>query len=94
MAEGTIVIPANVLHKRKKYCGVGAGLKTKVNANIGTSKGHSGIAEEKRKLGITLEFGADAVMDLSTGPDINLVRRELINNCPLLLAPFLFTRPL
>ncbi|WP_170270202.1 phosphomethylpyrimidine synthase ThiC [Heliorestis acidaminivorans] len=83
IAAGRVVIPANNLRPREKYCGVGRGLKTKVNANIGTSKGTSGINYEKSKLAITIECGADAVMDLSTGPDIDGVRRALIDGCPI-----------
>lgn len=83
VAGGTVVIPANITRTRKSYCGIGTGLRTKVNANIGTSQGHSGIEEEKSKLNISVASGADAVMDLSTGPDIDLVRRELIRDCPV-----------
>ncbi|MDD4588334.1 MAG: phosphomethylpyrimidine synthase ThiC [Heliobacteriaceae bacterium] len=83
IAAGRVVIPANVVRPRKNYCGIGRGLKTKVNANIGTSKGTSGIEAEKHKLAITIEAGADAVMDLSTGPDIDGVRRALLADCPL-----------
>ncbi|MZP30383.1 phosphomethylpyrimidine synthase ThiC [Heliobacterium undosum] len=83
IAAGRIVIPANNRRPRESYCGVGRGLRTKVNANIGTSKGTSGIEFEKRKLDISIECGADAVMDLSTGPDIDGVRRALIDGCPI-----------
>lgn len=83
IAAGRMVIPANILRPRENYCGVGRGLRTKVNANIGTSKGTSGIEYEKRKLAISVECGADAVMDLSTGPDIDGVRRALIDGCPI-----------
>lgn len=83
IAAGRVVIPANILRPREKYCGVGSGLRTKVNANIGTSRGMSGIEIEKRKLAACVECGADAVMDLSTGPDIDGVRRSLIGGCPV-----------
>lgn len=83
IAAGRAVIPANILRPREKYCGVGGGLRTKVNANIGTSKGMSGIEMEKSKLSTCVECGADAVMDLSTGPDIDGVRRALIGGCPV-----------
>jgi len=61
-----------------KACGVGTGLKTKVNANIGTSSGHASIADEIEKLEIAIEAGADAVMDLSTGGDLSGIRKEII----------------
>ncbi|MBC9784604.1 phosphomethylpyrimidine synthase ThiC [Heliobacterium chlorum] len=83
IAAGRIVIPANNRRPRESYCGVGRGLRTKVNANIGTSKGFSGLEFEKHKLEISIECGADAVMDLSTGPDIDAVRRALIDDCPI-----------
>lgn len=83
IAAGRAVIPANIMRPREKYCGVGGGLRTKVNANIGTSRGMSGIEIEKRKLATCVECGADAVMDLSTGPDIDGVRRALIGGCPV-----------
>lgn len=83
VAAGKTVIPANILRPREKYCRIGRGLRTKVNANIGTSKGTSGIEAEKNKLAICVEYGADAVMDLSTGPGIDGVRRALISSCPL-----------
>lgn len=83
VAAGRIAIPANILRPRPDYCGVGRGLSTKVNANIGTARGESGIAAELRKLKQCVKYGADAVMDLSTGPDIDGVRRALIGNCPV-----------
>ncbi len=80
IAEGKIVIPVN--HKRKavKICGIGTGLKTKVNANIGTSADYADIANEKEKLRIAEEAGADAVMDLSTGGNLRTIRKEIIGS--------------
>ncbi|WP_347490341.1 phosphomethylpyrimidine synthase ThiC [Desulfoscipio sp. XC116] len=83
IAQGTIVIPVNNLRPRGQYCGIGAGLKTKVNANIGTSRSYSDISEEKLKLAVSIESGADAVMDLSTGSNIDRVRQELIKDCQI-----------
>jgi len=83
VAAGRTVIPANILRPRENYCGIGCGLRTKVNANIGTSRGTSGIEAEKNKLAVCVDYGADAVMDLSTGPDIDGVRRALITGCPV-----------
>jgi phosphomethylpyrimidine synthase len=75
---GTIVIPANVNHAGLTPCGVGAGLATKVNANIGTSSDYSDINVELVKLRVAIAAGADTVMDLSTGGDIPAIRRTII----------------
>lgn len=82
VAEGTIVIPANPAHITLDPCGVGKGLKTKVNANIGTSSDYPEIEKELEKLRVALEAGADAVMDLSTGGDIDAARRAIIAASP------------
>ncbi len=81
VAQGTIVIPANIKHPNLDPVGIGAGLKTKINANIGTSPQFPDIAKELVKLRAALEAGADAVMDLSTGGDINACRAKIIRNC-------------
>ncbi|MGD0795311.1 MAG: phosphomethylpyrimidine synthase ThiC [Dehalococcoidales bacterium] len=78
VANGTIVVPANVRHLNLTPCGVGAGLATKVNANIGTSSDFSNVATELEKVKVALEAGADTVMDLSTGGDIPAIRRAII----------------
>jgi len=78
VAEGKIVILYNLLHSNSKPVGVGQGLRTKVNANIGTSAHCSGIAEELKKLKVSIEAGADAVMDLSTGGDLNSIRKKIM----------------
>ena len=78
VAEGTIVISANVKHTSLRPCGIGRGLTTKVNANIGTSSDYGDIDTELAKLKIAVEAGADAVMDLSTGGDISAVRRAVV----------------
>lgn len=78
VAEGTIVIPANPAHKNLEPRGVGVGLSTKVNANIGTSSDISAVEGELEKLDAAVEAGADAVMDLSTGGDIPAIRRKII----------------
>ena len=76
--KGRIVIPRNIKHKLATPCGVGQGLKTKVNANIGTSKDSSNIDKEVVKTLAAIDAGADAVMDLSTGPGIKETRRRII----------------
>ncbi|MBI4303544.1 MAG: phosphomethylpyrimidine synthase ThiC [Chloroflexi bacterium] len=78
VAKGTIVVPANTNHVNLAPCGVGQGLRTKVNANIGTSSDYGDINTELEKLRIVVESGADAVMDLSTGGDISAIRRDVI----------------
>ncbi|SHF19454.1 phosphomethylpyrimidine synthase ThiC [Desulforamulus putei] len=83
VAEGTIVIPANVNHKNLDPTGFGKGLRTKVNANIGTSTSFPDIAKELEKLQVVLESGADAVMDLSTGGEIDRGRRRIIEESAL-----------
>jgi phosphomethylpyrimidine synthase len=79
IAKGTVVIPANVNHKGLIPCGVGEGLSTKVNANIGTSSDYGDVNTELAKLKVALDAGADTVMDLSTGGDIPAIRRAIIN---------------
>jgi len=78
VADGTIVIPANSKHANLVPCGIGKGLKTKVNANIGTSSDFGSVDTELQKLRIAIDSGADTVMDLSTGGDISAIRRAII----------------
>ena len=78
VAKGTIVIPANINHANLVPCGIGQGLSTKVNANIGTSPDFGNIDTELGKLRVTIDSGADTVMDLSTGGDIAAIRRAII----------------
>ena len=78
VAKGTIVIPANIKHSNLVPYGIGQGLRTKVNANIGTSSDFGNVDTELEKLRIAIESGADTVMDLSTGDDISAVRRAII----------------
>ena len=83
VARGTIVIPANINHTGLVPYGIGQGLRTKVNANIGTSSDFGDIETELEKLRIAIESGADAVMDLSTGGDISAIRRSIITSSTL-----------
>jgi len=78
IAEGNIVIPANINHVNLKPYGIGKGLRTKVNANFGTSSDYGSIQTELEKLRAAIECGADAVMDLSTGGDIAKTRRAML----------------
>ena len=86
VAAGSVVIPANPGHARLRPRGVGKGLRTKVNANIGTSSDYGGIETEMKKLKVAVAAGADAVMDLSTGGDIAGVRRAVLEACRLPLG--------
>jgi phosphomethylpyrimidine synthase len=86
IAEGRVVIPANTRHAKPSPCGVGEGLLVKVNANIGTSSDRIDLEEELTKLKVSIEAGADAVMDLSTGGDIDMIRRKIREQCPITLG--------
>ena len=81
VAEGTAVIPLNIKRrqgKRLRVVGIGKGLRTKVNANIGSSPDRVSLTAEKKKLDAAIEAGADSVMDLSTGGDIGKIRRMVL----------------
>jgi len=78
VAEGTIAICANINHKKLIPRGVGKGLTTKVNANIGTSSAYPDPKPELAKLKAAIDAGADAVMDLSTGNNIDKSRRATL----------------
>ncbi|MBN2332684.1 MAG: phosphomethylpyrimidine synthase ThiC [Deltaproteobacteria bacterium] len=86
LAQGTIVIPANRNHKNLTPYGIGRGLRVKINANIGTSSDLQSLDEELEKLQVAIDNGAHAVMDLSTGGDINAVRREIMARCSVPLG--------
>lgn len=85
VAKGEIVIPKNINHDFKAR-GIGKGLKTKINANIGTSPSHFDLDEELKKLDVAVEAGADAVMDLSTGGDISLILRKILEHSPVMIG--------
>lgn len=78
--EGKIVIPLNAKRKIKKVCAIGAGLKTKVNANIGTSTDKPSVKDELKKLYMAVEHGADTVMDLSVGGSLKEIRKNIIEH--------------
>jgi phosphomethylpyrimidine synthase len=79
LVDGGITIPANINHTNLVPCGIGKGLRTKVNANIGTSSDFCDLNMELRKLQTAIDFGADTVMDLSTGGDISAIRRNILS---------------
>jgi len=85
IAAGRLVIPANKLHlaTNLKPCGIGRALRTKVNANIGTSSVRSCVEAEIEKMQTALAAGADAIMDLSTGGELDSTRVKLLALCPV-----------
>jgi phosphomethylpyrimidine synthase len=86
VAAGQVVIPGNPAHVRVRPLGIGKGLRTKVNVNIGTSKDFPDPADEMAKVEISLAHGADTIMDLSTGGDLPRIRRAILERCPLPLG--------
>ncbi|MBC2715115.1 MAG: phosphomethylpyrimidine synthase ThiC [Desulfobacteraceae bacterium] len=85
VADGSVVIPKNINHAFTAM-GVGKGLKTKINANIGTSPSHFDIKEELGKLDVAVSAGADAVMDLSTGGDLDRILKSIIRHSPVMIG--------
>src|SRR6202171_1583120 len=83
IARGRLIIPANVNHRNLEPMGIGIESKCKINANIGNSATTSNIEEELEKLRYSVKFGADTVMDLSTGGDIPQIRKAIIANSPV-----------
>jgi len=83
LADGTIVIPANIKHTNLTPYGIGKGLSTKVNANIGTSSDFGSLETELQKMQIAIDCKAHALMDLSTGGDISGIRKAIMSRCPL-----------
>lgn len=83
VADGLVVIPCNPNHRGLQPCGIGYGLKTKVNANLGTSPVYPQWEHELIKMEAALAAGADAVMDLSTGGELQACRREVLSRCPV-----------
>jgi phosphomethylpyrimidine synthase len=77
LAQGRVVLPYNAIHAPKPI-GIGEGLRVKVNANIGTSPDYANPDEEVEKAKTALKYGADTIMDLSIGGDIDHIRRKLL----------------
>ena len=86
VAAGSIVIPANINHKNLVPCGIGRELRTKINANIGNSTLSSCPGAEKSKLAIAMHYGADTVMDLSTGNGITSIRQVMLEQSTIPLG--------
>ncbi len=83
IAAGRAILPANVNHPESEPMVIGSKFLVKVNANIGNSAVTSSIEEEVRKLTWATRWGADTVMDLSTGPDIHTTREWILRNAPV-----------
>ncbi len=83
ISQGRMIIPANIHHKSLEPMGIGIALKTKINANIGNSAVTSDIKEELQKLHTAVHYGADTVMDLSTGGNLNEIREAILAASPV-----------
>ena len=88
VADGRIAVPANIVHIKKgmRAFGVGEGLSTKVNVNLGISGDKADAAEEWKKVKIAEDFGADAIMDLSNSGKTRQFRQQLIDETPLMVG--------
>jgi len=85
IVAGRIVVPCNPIHDPIPSA-IGEGLSVKINVNLGTSRDIVDLDSELRKLDIAVKYGADAVMDLSTGGDIDHIRKTLIEKCPVTIG--------
>ena len=84
VANGSIIIPRNNIRKQKiKVVGIGKGLRTKVNVNIGTSTLYQNLDEEISKAKVAVKYGGDTIMDLSDGGNLDLIREKLLEAAPI-----------
>ncbi len=83
VAKGTMIIPANINHPELEPMAIGVESLCKINANIGNSALSSNVDEELRKLHTAVHYGADTVMDLSTGGDIPMIREQILRHSPV-----------
>lgn len=86
MANGQIVIPANVNHTNLVGCGIGSGLRTKINVNLGVSEDCCNVEAELTKVRRSVELKADAIMDLSTFGDTQTFRKRTVEVCPAMIG--------
>ncbi len=86
VASGRAVIPKNKKHQFDQVMAIGEGLRTKVNANIGTSGPCSGVQQEIEKLEAAVSAGTDSVMDLSTGADFVEIRQVILERSPVMVG--------
>ncbi|HTS69134.1 MAG TPA: phosphomethylpyrimidine synthase ThiC [Terriglobia bacterium] len=83
VARGRMIIPANIRHVELEPMAIGVAAKCKINSNIGNSSSASNIAQELEKLHTSVHYGADTVMDLSTGGDIHEIREAILRASPV-----------
>ncbi|MCZ6515678.1 MAG: phosphomethylpyrimidine synthase ThiC, partial [Acidobacteria bacterium] len=80
VARGRMIIPANIRHPELEPMGIGVASKCKINSNIGNSSVSSNIEQELEKLAVSVKYGADTLMDLSTGGDIPAIRDAILRH--------------
>ncbi len=85
VCEGRVVIPKNI-NRRFRARGIGGGLSTKINANIGTSETSCNLPAELEKMIEAVKFGADSVMDLSTGGDLHKILERILSESPVMIG--------
>jgi phosphomethylpyrimidine synthase len=90
IARGRLIIPANVNHTNLKPMAIGIASKCKINANIGSSALASDVKGEIQKVDACLKYGADTIMDLSTGGDLDEIRKEIAVVIPPSYNMFVF----
>src|ERR1041384_4504381 len=83
VARGRMIIPANIHHRNLEPMCIGVASRCKINSNIGNSAVTSDIEGELEKLRYSVKYGADTVMDLSTGGDIPGIRQAIIHDSPI-----------
>lgn len=86
VADGSVAIPANINHKALSAEGIGMGLRTKINVNLGISGDCKNYDVEMAKVDMALRFGAEAIMDLSNYGKTNTFRQELIGKSPAMIG--------
>ena len=85
IASGRICAPHNPVHDAEPAA-IGEGLSIKINVNLGTSRDIVDLDAELEKLRVAMKYKADAVMDLSTGGDIDAIRARLLKECPVMMG--------
>jgi len=86
VACGSVAIPANINHTTLSPEGIGTGLKTKINVNLGISGDCNNYGNEMKKVDLAIKFGAEAIMDLSNYGKTNIFRKELIAKSPAMIG--------
>ncbi|MBN2687363.1 MAG: phosphomethylpyrimidine synthase ThiC, partial [Deltaproteobacteria bacterium] len=84
--DGTIVVVRNKKHTDIMPLAIGKGLRTKINVNIGTSKDINDLEMEVRKIDCAVTAGTDAIMDLSTGGDVSMIRKKILEVSPVVVG--------